>query len=169
MMIEIIMMIAALTIMVNSVKIAIAPTKNWHHGPLYEAMSVDEEYNGKVATNQEDYVKEQKVFALMPDSVEYLLKKGEYVITRFSASVKVVKEWANGDGGWICSGLRGFSGTKVWVVYESNGDLVDASWSGDDEWDVSSNEWSAFQEWAIFGRHEPHPHCSCDMTMPPSR
>ena len=67
MMIEIIMMIAALTIMVNSVKIAIAPTKNWHHGPLYEAMSVDEEYNGKVATNQEDYVKEQKVFALMPD------------------------------------------------------------------------------------------------------
>ena len=168
-MIEIIMMIAALAIMVNSVKIAIAPTENWHRGPPYVAMSVDEEYDAMIAYNQEDYKKEQKVFAFVDDSMEYVLKKDEYVITRFSASVDVVNEWANGDGGWICSGLRGFKGKEVWAVYESNGDLVDASWGGDEEWDVSSNEWSAFQEWAIFGRHEPHPHCSCDMTMPPSR
>tara|TARA_R110000824_G_scaffold11232_2_gene48657 strand:+ start:140 stop:625 length:486 start_codon:yes stop_codon:yes gene_type:complete len=159
MMIEIIMMIAALAFMVNSVKIKIAPTKNWHHGPLYEAMTVDKEYDAEVATNQEDYEKEQKVFALIPDSLEYLLKNGEYVITRFKATAKVVKEWANGDGGWICSGFRGFTGTKVWAVYESNGDLVDASWGGEQAEDfgscmgnVSSDEWSAFQEWAIFSR-----------------
>ncbi len=79
--------------------------------------------------------------------------------TNFKASWAAQKAWAN-SGLWPCGRIGRVpsdgkpdyglvDGDEVWAVYESNGDLVDASWGGDDTWDVSADEWAAFQEWAI--------------------
>lgn len=167
-MIEIIMMIAALAFMVNSVKIKIAPTKNWNRGYSSVGMDMNKEYDAEVATNQEDYAKKQKIFTggTIGYADDYLLEEGDYVITRFKATADVVKEWTRGDGGWPCSDFRGHEDKGLWIVCENNGDLVDASFAGDQDFDVSSDELNAFIEWAIFGRQwlrrwSRHPHCSC--------
>jgi len=168
MMIEMIMMIAALAIMVNSVKIKIAPTKNWKLGFSTVVMDMNKEYDAEVATNQPDYEKKQKIFTggTIGYADDYVLEKGEYVITRFKVTADVIKEWTRGDGGWPCSDFRGHEDKGLWIVCENNGDLVNASWSGDKDFDVTSDELDAFIEWAIFGRPSRlrwtrHPDCSC--------
>jgi len=165
-MIEIIIMMIALFM---GVRISVMPTEAWSQYRPNGKVSLDiDEYSSvasntasgqkwiRLADNQPDYEEKKKLFIGDTDkNVSFVVKEGEYVITRFAVTGDVVRAWVESRL-WPCSAFYGYNkkgemsilpnGNGFYVVFEDNGDLVDAHNLPDD---LSSDELTSFMEWGF--------------------